>query len=277
MLFVPAGANSFGFVQESDSGRPATNFGTTVTPAVGSKGSWAQVFAALTNDTHGLLICINSNTATANSRNSVVDIGIGPASSEVVLIPDLIAGNASNYGTPGSGLWYYFPVAIPAGTRVAVRAQSTVTTAFRVFMQAMQRPLNPSMVKTAAYVDAFGMSVPSGTAVTAGANAEGAWTLLGTTSRRCWHWEVGVQVSSADTEHNNATYHIDLAEGNGTNFDILLRSVPFGITTAENAVLPPWTVGCEVPVPAGRDIYVRAQSSNNNLDPLFITAYGAGG
>ena len=106
MLFVPAGANSFGVVQESFTGRPASAMGTAVTPAVGSKGSWAQVFASLDHDTYGLLVNINSNTDSAASRNTVLDIGIGAASSEIVLIPDLIAGNANIYTGFGVGLWY---------------------------------------------------------------------------------------------------------------------------------------------------------------------------
>ena len=276
MLFVPAGANSFGKIQESFTDRPAATMGTAVTPAVGSKGAWAECIASLDAETYGLLICINSNSASAASRNSVVDIGIGGAGSEIVLIPNLIAGNASPYNILASGLWYYFPVAIPAGTRIAARAQGTVTTAFRVFIQAMQRALQPSMVKTAAYVEAVGMSVPTGTAVKSGTTADGAWTLLGTTSQRCWFWQVGVQVTPADTNHNNNVYHIDLAEGDGTDFNTLLSSAVFSTNTTESAGLPPITVGCEVPVPAGRDIYARAQW-HGTPDPLFITAYGAGG
>ena len=276
MLFVPAGANSFGKVQESATGRPVTAMGTAVTPAVGSKGAWAQVFASLAEDTFGLMICINSNTASAASRNSVVDIGIGAAASEIVLIPDLIAGNAASYQSPGGGIWYYFPVAIPAGTRIAARAQGTVTTAFRVLVQAMQWPLQPAMIKKASFVEAIGMTVPQGTAVTAGTTGEGAWTLLGTTTNRCWFWQIGAQVSSADTTHNNVTYHLDLAEGDGTDFNTLILSQPLNTTSSEVAALAPYTVACEVPVPAGRSIYARAQCSGT-VDPLFITAYGAGG
>jgi hypothetical protein len=277
MLFVPAGANSFGVVQESFTGRPASAMGTAVTPAVGSKGSWAQVFASLDHDTYGLLVNINSNTDSAASRNTVLDIGVGAASSEIVLIPDLIAGNANIYTGFGSGIWYYFPISIPAGTRVAVRAQGTVTTAFRCFIQAMQLPLQPAMLKKASYVEAVGMTVPQGTSITAGQTSEGDWTLLGTTAKRCWHWQVGIQVSSADANHRLNTYHIDLAEGDGTDFNILLNRLAFTTAVSEAAGLLPITVGCEVPVPAGRSIYARAQANQDPDDPLFITAYGAGG
>lgn len=277
MLHVLAGANNFNAIQSSvGTTRPAAAQGAAVTPAVGSKGSWAQCIASLDHDTFGLLININSNTARGASRNSVVDVGVGPSGQEIVLIPDLIAGNAATYISGGSGLWYYFPVAIPAGTRIAVRAQGSVTTAFRVFVQAMQKPMNPSLIKKASYVDVIGMTAPQGTALTPGTTSKSSWTLLGTTSRRCWFWQIGAQVSSADIAHGGAVTHIDIAEGDGTDFNILVQDAALTTATNEVSTLSPVTVGCEVPVPEGTDVYVRAQSSGGG-DPLFVAAYGAGG
>ena len=277
MLHVLAGANTFGEIQASAAARPAATQGTAVTPTVGSKGAWAQVISSLDHDTFGLLININSNTSSGASRNTVVDIGIGASGQEVVLIPDLLCGNASPYTVNGQGYWYYFPVAIPAGTRIAVRGQSTVVTAFRVNVQAMQKPMNPSLVKKASYVEAIGLgTLPEGTAVTEGGAAVGPWTLLGTTSRRCWFWQVGLQISSADTSHAAAVRHVDLAEGDGTNFNILIKNAMFCSATNEQCSLSPVTVGCEVPVPEGRDIYGRIWSSSS-ADAVFMTAYGAGG
>lgn len=275
MLHVPSGGLNFGALQSNNSGRPAAAQGTSVTPAVGSKGAWAQVIAALSADCFGLLICINSNSASAASRNSVVDIGIGGAGSEIVLIPNLIGGNAVAYNGVGGGLWHYFPVAIPAGTRVAVRAQGSVVTAFSVFVQAMQEP-GAADQKVASFVEAIGMTLPQGTAVTAGTTAEGAWTLLGTTTKACWWWQIGAQVSSADITHNTCTYHLDLAEGDGANYRVLMDSVVFSTSQTETAALSAALLGSEGPVPAGRNIYARAQGSGT-VDPLFITAYGAGG
>lgn len=276
MLHVLAGANTFGAIQASAAARPAAAQGTAITPAVGSKGAWTQVISSLSNDTFGLLINFNSNTASNASRNTVVDIGVGPSGQEIVLIPDLIAGNAGTYTAGGSGFWYYFPVAIPAGTRIAVRAQGSVTTAFRCNIQAMQKPLNPSLVKKASYVDVIGMTAPEGTALTPGTTSEGAWTLLGTTSRRCWFWQIGAQVTSADTAHTTAAVHLDLAEGDGTNFNVLIQDAVLTTATNEVSTLSPITVGCEVPVPEGTDIYARGQSSAG-VDALFVAAYGAGG
>lgn len=274
MLFVPYGANSFAVRQSNNSARPSATQGTSVTPAVGSKGSWVTLIASLNFDTYGLLICINNNSASAASRNSAMDIGIGAAASEVVLIPNLIAGNAAGY-TSG-GLWYYFPIFIPAGTRIAARAQSTVVTAFNTFVQALQKPLNPALTRRAYFAEAIGMTLPQGTSVTPGTTSEGAWTLLGTTTRELWHWQIGGQISSADATHNAAAIHMDLAVGNGTNFQILMDSVLLATSTTEFANMPLMLPGVELAVAPGSSLYTRAQSSGA-VDGMFITAYGAGG
>lgn len=276
MLFVPCGGNGFSAIQSNNSGRPTAPQGTSLTPVVGSMGSWVQAIASLAETTYGLLICINNNNVSAGSRNSIVDIGIGAPGSEIVLIPALIAGNAVNYNVNGGGLWYYFPVLLPAGTRIAVRGQGTVVTPFNVYVQAFQKPQNPSMVKVAGFVEAIGVSGQAGVAVTPGTTGEGAWTLLGATVRECWHWQVGAQVSSADTTHNANALHMDLAEGDGTNFNILIDSAQLYTNTTEGGSLPPFSVGREKRVPAGRNIYARAQASGA-IDNIFMTAYGAGG
>lgn len=276
MLFVPAGANTFTSIQSDTSGRPSGTQGTAITPATANKGSWAQLIAATTHTTYGILICINSNTASSTSRNTVVDIGIGAAGSEIVVIADLLGGNAANYNSPGSGIWYYFPIALEAGVRVAARARSTVTTGFRVFVQLMQEPANPSLIKKASYVETLGVAGTAGTSVTPGTTAESEWILLGTTSRRCWFWQVGAQVRTEDTSHVGAAVHIDLAEGDGTNFNVILQDAVFTTASSESHTLSPLTIGCEYPVPEGRNIYVRAQSSNN-AEVTHMAAYGAGG
>ena len=276
MLFVPGGARTFGAQQQSQTGRPTAPQGTSVTPVIGSKGSWVQVIASLDHDTYGLIIQINNNNTSAQSRNTVLDVGIGAAASEIVIIPDLICGNAVNSNVGGNGVWYYFPVFISAGTRVAVRAQSSVVTAFRVYMEAPQKPVNPSMIKTADHVEAIGITGNAGVAVTPGTTSEGAWVSLGTTSRDCWFWQIGAQVQTADTSVNAALIHMDLAYGNGTDKQFLVQHAILTTTTTEGQINVLNTLSCGGFVPAGSELYARAQTSAN-ADILNIAAYGAGG
>lgn len=274
MLHVPVGSNQFGLTQPSTTARPATAQGTSVTPAVGSKGNWAQLIASTTADLYGVLVCINSNSGSNSSRNTVVDIGIGPSGSEVVLVPDLIGGNAGTYVL--GAMWYYFPIFVPAGSRVAARAQGTVTTAIRVYMQGVGRPSNPAQIRKASFVDAIGVSGPNGVSVTGGSTNEGAWTLIGTTTDRVWWWQFGIQVASSDTSHIAGVQHVDIAVGNGTLFDVIIQDAQFITSTAEASSNPPLSAGVEYPVDAGVDVYARVWSSGTP-DPYQIAVYAAGG
>jgi hypothetical protein len=277
MLHVPVGSNAFGLVQPSTTARPRnTTQGTSVTPNTGSKGSWAQMIDATTGDSYGILICVTNNFLSAASRNSVVDIGIDETGGTAyqVKIPDLICGNAGAYNT--GGIWYYFPVYIPAGSRVAVRSRSSVTTAFTVYCQLFQRAYNPSQVRKASFVEAYGIGTTAGVTITPGTTNDGAWTLIGTTVNRVWWWQFGVQLGTGDTSHTTAALHVDIAVGDATTKDIVILDAQVVTNLNEYALNPPLSAGVEFPVPAGVNVYARVQSSTTT-DTTNIAVYAAGG
>jgi hypothetical protein len=87
-----------------------------------TKGAWSQITASTTRTIRELM------TVFGNQRNTgralyhwLVDIGIGGAGSEVVIIPDIPFNCGANLTLyPVNSVLY--PVAIPAGTRLSVRA-----------------------------------------------------------------------------------------------------------------------------------------------------------
>lgn len=105
--------------------------GTLVTAnaTLHAKGSYTTLIAATAYTSYGITVLL-SNTAVASARTGqLVDIAIGAAASEVVIIPNLMAGNQGTTGgaTPGGGAIYYFPIIIPAGVRISARSQAFVT------------------------------------------------------------------------------------------------------------------------------------------------------
>lgn len=279
MLHVPVGANSYGLTLPSwGTTRPAAANGTSVTPAVGSKGSWAQLGSDLVDDAYGILVNVNSNSASAASRNSVIDIGVDESggTSYTVRIANLLCGSVNPYNVSGSGAWYFFPLFIPAGSAVAARAQGTVTTAFRVGAVFLQRPTNPSMIRKGSFVETYGVTEPAGTAITPGTTSEGAWVQVGTTSRRVWWWQAAIQVSSADTSWNAGAIHVDVAVGDASNKLIVIQDMAVTTTTSEQMANPPLTAGVEMDVAPGTNVYMRAQHSGT-LDSYTAAAYALGG
>ena len=275
MLFNPVGGGVFANFQTNASGRPAVPQGTAVTPGTGAYGSWAQMVASTTDDTYGILICANNWAVSAASRNGLFQIGVDPAggTSYTVVIPSLIAGNSSVYNDRGGGLWYYFPLFMPAGSSIAAQARGTVTGNFSVYIQLFQRPANP-FARQVYYVEALGASGDGGTSLTPGSTSDGSWVSMGTTAQPLNWWQFGFQILSSDTSHGTAAVHFDVAYGDGTNFVPIITDGMWLSSSGETGNGLTQAVGCEMLVPAGSTIYMRAQNSGT-AEPGTAIAYGA--
>lgn len=117
-----------GFSQAVNMGaNTADSGGTSVDPGgtANTKGSYSQITAATTIEIGWLVICItNQNNGAVTTNVGLLDIAIGAGGSEQVVIPDLAYVLDSAIDTP-EPQYYGFPVAIPKGSRIAARAQSS--------------------------------------------------------------------------------------------------------------------------------------------------------
>lgn len=93
---------------------------TSLTSGVGVKGVWVEAIASTANFTNYFMLIIHDATAATDYS---VDVGIGAAASETVLIPNVkyhVNITANNIITVS----YPFKVEIPAGTRISARCQN---------------------------------------------------------------------------------------------------------------------------------------------------------
>jgi len=112
-----AGVDALGFVA-------ASTTGTTVTAGTptGTKGSYAQIVASTSRDYFGFFLA-NLN-ASSTTDKVLFDIAIGAAGSEQIIVPNLglhPGGAGSRFTLAGP---FFIPV--PAGSRIAMRADSGV-------------------------------------------------------------------------------------------------------------------------------------------------------
>lgn len=118
-------AKSYGF-SLADSG------GTSVDPgAVGNtKGAWSVLAASMEAPIDAAVLSIGSqlNPTINPSQLQLVDVGYGPAGSEVVVAGDIgiLAGLSEDYYKP---VLHPLNIRIPAGSRLVVRSQCAQTTA----------------------------------------------------------------------------------------------------------------------------------------------------
>ena len=106
--FTKNSAVSYGVDSANSRGTLVTGNNTSNT-----KGSWAQLVSATTQSHEWAIVCVR---AQGNSQY-LLDIGVGGAGSEQVLIPSLNVRDSST----GQAQIFCCPVRIPEGSRVAAR------------------------------------------------------------------------------------------------------------------------------------------------------------
>jgi hypothetical protein len=100
-----------------DIGTSLTTMGTETTNGLNTPGAWAQLIAATPYDCVGFDISLFPSLT--SSTSVAWDIGIGPSGSEHVIADKLVCSS----DLEGSNILVYsMPIAIPAGTHVAVRS-----------------------------------------------------------------------------------------------------------------------------------------------------------
>lgn len=103
----------------------------TADVSIHTKGAWTEVIAS-SSGVADLVYLYVSNSSAAVATQGLLDVGVGAAGSEVVVISNAVGGsinlvNAVVGVTPGVNPAQIFPVNIPAGSRVAVRIQNVVS------------------------------------------------------------------------------------------------------------------------------------------------------
>lgn len=109
----------------------ASTFPTTVDAGAvaNTKGSWTPLVTSTARNVRSITIVFCTVTNISAISSLLIDIGVGPANEEVVIVPNIPVGfnNGEDKVTPPR----YGPIAvhIPAGSRVSARAQASTTTA----------------------------------------------------------------------------------------------------------------------------------------------------
>lgn len=253
----------------------SARMGTTITASgtIHVKGAYTTLIAATAHDAFGVWVSFAGLAVSAAASNALVDIAIGAAGSEQVILPNLDAGNAQTSGShPTAGALYFFPVFIPSGERVAARMQALIASDTAVVMIYLdQRPLYPPA--TGGVVDyGTNLSLSRGTSVARANGAFGAWAeLVASTSRDHRFWKPGIDGLSDATLTGGLGNLVQLGVG-GAGAEQVIEEWSFGTDTSEaiTGSFPPSPVYC--PVPAGSRIAARACGSVT--EPLGVIAYG---
>lgn len=208
--------------------------GVTVTASATAhtKGSWTELIASTSFAAQGIWVMLN-NTGTSNIATPLlVDIGIGAASSETVLIPDLQGGQAQLWSNGFLGQCYFFPLRIPGGVRLSARCQATIvsdTVNVGVWL------LGGSSVPTAwtgTRVTAYGVNAAASSGASYAVGATNAWgaasQIVASTTNPIRYIQVGLD-AALDTSVSNSRSLLRL--GTGATPTYFVENLPFGEST----------------------------------------------
>jgi hypothetical protein len=247
----------------------ASSRGTALTAGTANvKGSYAELVASTAHDAAWLIVHIAVN---AGSHDALVDIAVGAAASEQVIIENIPIGiGSSSAKHPTIAL---FPIAVPAGTRIAARAQSTLaSTVIYVHVQLCHggflasAPLSLVTTYGAATADSGGTQVDPG----ASANTKGSWVELTASST----YPIAALLVGVPNQ-NNATrstglYLLDIGIGGAGSEEVIVPDIQLHANAANDVIEPQLAGPFFVSIPAGTRIAARAQASiTDATDRLF--------
>jgi hypothetical protein len=255
-------------------GHTSAFVGTTVTSgAVNVKGSYpaTPLSTSTPRDAHGILIF---NTAkSVSAADYLVDIAIGAAASEQIIVENLLFAAGSSSGVLRS---YYLPVKVPAGARLNARSQSSTAAATLGLACAL---IEGDMLGVPAFdkiISIGAQTATSGGVVLGnpGAAGWGAWTELAASLAQDIGWFMACWGDNKIATRTAAQAHYCQGGRGGAGVEQAIIP-PSQIGPSSTSFGGGLQIGWPVKIPAGQRVVARYGSSA--ITNLGMAAVGYGG
>lgn len=244
----------------------------------GSKSAWTQVFASTSGDTVYVYLEWAKTSVSATDTHAAIDIGVGGAGSESVVIPDVFVGftddpNANN-GIGGYGCWSG-PLAIAAGSRVSVRGVTIrgADQAISLRVSLLSSPAsgtNPYKASTVSLLGASGGPPVDGVSITPGNDSTwSSWTTIGTLGADCRALVPQVRpVLTASAVQRNA-YQLQL----GVSSSPVSHVFDFHVGSSETITPLRPTLPAYVGLASGSVIQARLRGVSGSIDAMKVAVH----
>lgn len=268
---VAGGANVFEATNGTTSVPYTMNSALVAASATANtKGAYVTLWGSTTTAIHRLFISLPATFTSAANSSTLLDIAVGAAGSEVVVIPDVAIG----FGL--SAVVLDFPIYVPSGSRISARTQSsqaskalTIGVGFGVSSKTMTVVPSTSLTSWGAQpANSRGL----GFAPSATINTDGPWYELTADCGAARKWILfGIQANGQATlQASNAL--IDVAIGAAGSEVVILSDIRVSTNTSEQVTWTSYLRSYFVDIPANSRIAVRMQNNITGGIPLDITA-----
>lgn len=248
---------------------------TVVGGAINTKGAWSELSASTGYESCAVVVQMSQSVTSTNGARILLDIGVGGAGSEEVILSNLISSQVSQSVSKNSS--FEFPLKIPAGVRVSARIQSTTATRREtVSIQLLTSSMSGQV--GAGAVDTYGITAASSTAVQIDcggtADTKGAWSeITASTTNNIKGIFLGIG-GNGNAATDQFGFLIDIGVGASGSEEVIVPDITMNTNTVEQYLFPAKCYG--VSVASGQRLSVRGQSNTiDATDRVFEAAlYG---
>jgi hypothetical protein len=258
---------------------PTTTSGTAVTSSstANQYGSWTEVLDTLDASSLWVHLNIHNTFASGTARNSYFDIGYGQSSSSVVAVAEKLAVCNT---APIVGSTWMFPLYIPAGEKVFVKHQCSVSS-ITGYVQigliggGMQGydSIKVQRIEPIGYTSGS----TTGTSITIATGAQGSWTQLSSSTPRRYIGLMSSQLlttSTSRSQYSVNTIHIGVGNGSSTQCVGYSAMREYVVEVDERLCsmhIPVFTI-----VPVSSYLYAAAQgiSADSNMSVILYGMRG---
>lgn len=256
---------------------PADGLGTSVVAggtAHTKNTTYTELIASTDFDAYAIEILGSDVGVAATVTSLLADIAIGGVGAETVIIPNLNFGSARNYQSTCGGQRYFFPLYIPAGSRVSATAQATIVSdTVGMVVKLWGRPSVPVWAGSTVTDYGTNLAASLGVTVVGAINSEGTYTeIVSATALDHRYIAVGLG-GAADTTIDDSTCLIDVGVGAASEATILMNGL-FCSTSSTEMVQMANTIGAYCDVPAGSRLTARISKGATGAQSYDVQLYG---
>lgn len=243
----------------------------TQSASANTMGAWS-LLGALTADCVALLLRIVYLNASGSEVGTQVDIGIGGAGSQVVLIPTINQASPNSGGSTNlDSFQHVIPVSLPQGTQIWARAAVNIASS-TCQIGASFASIDSSFSDTQEFagIDVLGSTGTGlGTAITPGAGSKGSYVQLGTTARDYVGFFLEFDFAAGSTAQIVTLVDISIG-GSGSQVDVLpnlLMGPAAGFSPMDFEFIA-------LQLPQGTKVWARACNLDGSVTQIGVTLYG---
>lgn len=214
-----------------------------------TKGSYTQLIASTAHPAGGLLVILGG--ANTSGGAYLIDIAIGAAASEQIILPDLYyhAQSDSTY------MYFYVPISIPKGSRLSARtACSSASRTVRVNVT----PVSGEAYESAAVAYGTDAANSRGTQLTSSgtSHTKGSWTQLTSATTHRHNWCIAMMRGVSGSQ-----YLVDIGVGGSGSEQVVVPN----INLRDSSGGDPVSVAFPVMIPKGSRVSGRCQAAGSSF------------